>query len=47
MWFNSIDIEKQLLYFLFFYTTGSFEKGKFLQGTAWGFFNWPFPKQVS
>lgn len=47
MWFNNIDIEKQLLYFLFFYISGSFEKGKLLQGTACGFFNWPLPNQVS
>lgn len=37
-WFNNVDTEKQLLFFLFFYVSESFEAGEFLQSTACRFF---------
>lgn len=34
------------LFFLFFYVSGSFEAGRFLQIAVCGFFKWPSPNQV-
>lgn len=42
MSFNRADIEKQLMFFLFFYVSMSFGAGKFFQGAARGFFRGHF-----